>query len=79
MTIALSFQRLQKEYFFMGYPIWGFLFLGVFFGAASFPLRFILGRDLVFTYRYNIVFNTLFVVLCSLYVGIFYLRNGVFL
>lgn len=78
-THKCPFCMLQKEYFFVGYPIWGFLFLGVFFGSASFPLKFILGRELSFTYRYNIVFNTLFVVLCSLYVGIYYLRNGVFL
>jgi len=78
-THKCPFCMLQKEYYFVGYPIWGFLFLGVFFGSASFPLEFILGRELPFTFRYNIVFNTLFVVLCSLYVGIYYLRNGVFL
>jgi hypothetical protein len=78
-THKCPFCMLQKEYFFMGYAIWGTLFLGAFFGSASFPLRVILGKDLSFTFRYNIVFNTLFVVLCSVYVGIYYLRNGVFL
>ncbi len=78
-THKCPFCMLQKEYFFVGYPIWGFLFLGVFFGSAGFILKIVLGRDLPFIYRYNFVFNTLFVLLCSLYVGIYYLRNGVFL
>ncbi len=78
-THKCPFCMLQKEYFYVGYLIWGTLFLGTFFGTAGFALKQILGRELDFTYRYSVVFNTIFVLLCSLYVGIYYLKNGVFL
>lgn len=78
-THKCPFCMLQREYGYVGYLVWGSLLLGTFFGAAGFPLKVLLGRDVDFTGRWSVVFTTLFVLVCSLYVGLYYLRNGVFL
>ena len=78
-THKCPFCMLQKEYFYVGYFIWGTLFLGTFFGVAGAVLKVIMKKEVLYTYKYSALFNTIFVLLCSLYVGIFYLKNGVFL
>ena len=78
-THQCPFCMLQKEYYFIGYFIWGTLFLGTFFGVSSFILKTFINKDLVYTYKYSLIFNTLFVFLCSFYVIRYYLINGVFL
>lgn len=78
-THQCPFCILQKEYDFIGYFIWGILFLGTFFGVSSFILKTFINKDLVYTYKYSLIFNTLFVFLCSFYVIRYYLVNGVFL
>ena len=78
-THQCPFCMLQKEYDFIGYFIWGTLFLGTFFGVSSFILKTFINKDLVYTYKYSLIFNTLFVFLCSFYVIRYYLVNGVFL
>lgn len=78
-THQCPFCMLQKEYDFIGYFIWGTLFLGTFFGVSSFILKTFINKDLAYTYKYSLIFNTLFVFLCSFYVIRYYLINGVFL
>ena len=78
-THQCPFCMLQKEYFFVGYFIWGTLFLGTFFGVASFVLKLILKKDFDLIYRYSIIFNTLFVFSNSFYVIRYFIVNGVFL
>lgn len=78
-THQCPFCMLQKEYYFIGYFIWGTLFLGTFFGVSSFILKTFINKDLAYTYKYSLIFNTLFVFLCSFYVIRYYLINGVFL
>jgi hypothetical protein len=78
-THQCPFCMLQKEYYFIGYFIWGTLFLGTFFGVSSFILKTCINKDLAYTYKYSLIFNTLFVFLCSFYVIRYYLVNGVFL
>lgn len=78
-THKCPFCMLQKEYFYVGYLIWGTLFLGTFFGTAGAVLKTIMRKEVRSTYEYSVWFNTIFVLLCSLYVVVFYLRNGVFL
>lgn len=78
-THQCPFCMLQKEYYFVGYFIWGTLFLGTFFGISSFILKTFINKDLAYTYKYSLIFNTLFVFLCSFYVIRYYLVNGVFL
>lgn len=78
-THQCPFCMLQKEYYFIGYFIWGTLFLGTFFGVSSFILKTFINKDLEYTYKYSLIFNTLFILLCSFYVIKYNLINGVFL
>ncbi len=78
-THQCPFCMLQKEYTFIGYFIWGSLFLGTFFGISSYFLEILIKKDLIYTYRYSLIFNSIFVFLCSFYVIKYFLINGVFL
>lgn len=78
-THQCPFCMLQKEYTFIGYFIWGSLFLGTFFGISSYFLEILIKKDLSYTYRYSLIFNSIFVFLCSFYVIKYFLINGVFL
>ena len=78
-THQCPFCMLQKEYYFIGYIIWGALFLGTFFGISSYILKIFTNNELNFTYKYSLIFNTLFVAICTLYVVKYYLVNGVLL
>jgi hypothetical protein len=70
---------LQKEYYYIGYLIWGGLFLGVFFGIAPFLIERITHKTLDWMYRYSTLLLTLCVIVCSAYVIKYYWTNGVFL
>ena len=78
-THKCPFCMLQKEYFYIGYLLWGALFIGTFFGINSLLLKQLLKKDVRYTYTFSLFFNTLFVLLGSGYVLIYYLRNGVWL
>lgn len=78
-THQCPFCMLQKEYYFIGYIIWGTLFLGTFFGVSSYILKVFTNKELNFTYKYSLLFNTLFVFICTFYVAKYYLVNGVLL
>jgi hypothetical protein len=78
-THRCPFCMLQPEYHLVGYLIWGSLFGGAFFGVAAPLLRWLLGRHVALAWRGNVILVTVFVLVCSLYVGVYYLRNGVFL
>ncbi|RXJ93491.1 hypothetical protein CRV00_11220 [Malaciobacter molluscorum] len=78
-THKCPFCMLQKEYYYIGYVLWTTLFLGVFYAISSFVLKSLIKKELDYTYKYSIIFNTIFVSICTLYVFIYYLKNGVFL
>ncbi len=78
-THQCPFCMLQKEYFFIGYFIWTSLFLGTFFGIASFVVPIFIKKDLDYSFKYSILFNSIFVCLCTFYLVKYYLINGVFL
>lgn len=78
-THQCPFCMLQVEYFYVGYLVWGTFFLGVFFGVAGYALKLLTGKQVAFTRTWCMVFHSAFVILCSLYVGLYYLRNGVLL
>lgn len=78
-THKCPFCMLQGEYYFVGYLLWTLLFLGVFFGISNFILKIILGYEIEALYRNSRIFNTLFVILCSAYPLIYYIKNGVWL
>lgn len=70
---------LQKEYYYVGYFIWFSLFLGVFFGITPYITYSLILKKYVHLFKYAIVFNTIFVLLCTYFVAIYYYKNGVFL
>jgi len=78
-THKCPFCMLQKEYRYVGYLIWGSLFGGVFSGLTAGILRQGIGADTARLNRTALLLVSGFVLLCSLYVGIYYFRNGVLL
>jgi len=78
-THLCPFCMLQREYYYVGYFIWGSLFLGTFFGMSVSVLKFIMKKELTKMYRYSLIFNTAFILLCSYFVIMYYIQNGVLL
>jgi hypothetical protein len=78
-THKCPFCMLQSDYFYIGYFIWASLFLGLFFGIASFILKLLLKQDQNNLFKYSTLFITIFVSICSFYVLRYYFINGVFL
>lgn len=78
-THKCPFCMLQKAYYYVGYLIWGSLFGGVFLGLTAGILRLGIGVDTSRPGRIALLLVSLFVLLCTLYVGVYYLRNGVLL
>lgn len=70
---------LQKEYYYIGYLIWGSLFLGIFFGIMPFLIEQITKQSYVYLLKYSSLFLSLTVVICSVYVLRYFLMTGVFL
>jgi hypothetical protein len=70
---------MQKEYFYVGYIVWGTL-LGGYFGILSSLVAETLpgvGADGV--KRFSALLLTIFVAVCSAYVAYYYIENGVLL
>ncbi|MDM5271446.1 hypothetical protein PGH07_04585 [Sulfurovum sp. zt1-1] len=78
-THRCPFCMLQAEYFYVGYILWGLLFMGMFLAIESVVLEGVFGKNALKLKKVSIGLLTLFVLLCSSYVGIYYLKNGVFL
>ena len=78
-THKCPFCMLQKPYHYVGYLIWGSLFGGVFLGVIASLLRLGPGVQTRRLERVALGLVSLFVLVCSLYVGVYYLRNGVLL
>ncbi|MGE4418478.1 MAG: hypothetical protein AB7D38_01445 [Sulfurimonas sp.] len=65
---------LQSDYYYVGYFIYFLLFAGTFQGLT---LGFI--KESSRSYKISLFFNSLYVILLSLYVVLYYIKNGVFL
>lgn len=65
---------LQSDYYYVGYFIYFLLFTGTFHGLT---LGFI--KESSRSYKISLFFNSLYVILLSLYVVLYYIKNGVFL
>ncbi|MGC9351158.1 MAG: hypothetical protein ACP5D3_04155 [Sulfurovum sp.] len=78
-THRCPFCMLQEEYHYVGYAVWGLLFTGTFFAIESAVIEGLFHKDARKLKKVSIGLLTLFVLLCSSYVGIYYLTNGVFL
>ena len=77
-THKCPFCMMQKEYYYVGYLVWGSLFIGLFFGLIWVIIGFLKYKNKT-AKQIAIASISLFVVLCSSYVLFYYLKNGVFL
>ncbi len=69
---------LQSDYYFVGYLIYTLLFIGTFYGLiVGFIDTNQSKRDK--SYKTSIIFNTLYVILLTLFPIIYYIKNGVWL
>jgi len=69
---------LQSDYYFVGYLIYVLLFMGTFYGlVVGFIQTSIENREK--NYKVSLIFNTLYVILLTLFPIIYYMKNGVWL
>ena len=78
-THQCPFCMLQDHYHYVGYLVWASLFFGVFFVLDHASMHLFFRSYSEKLKRVSLLFLTLFVAVCSSYVGIYYLKNGVFL
>jgi len=78
-THQCPFCMLQDHYYYVGYAVWGFLLLSVFLIIDGAVMQYFFHQYLKTIKRFSLLLLTLFVILCSAYVVIYYLKNGVFL
>jgi len=69
---------LQSDYYYVGYLIYALLFIGTFYGLVTGFIE-INEKDRERNYKISIIFNSLYVILLSLYPIVFYVKNGVWL
>jgi len=70
-THHCPFCLLQKDYYYIGYFLYTFLYLGTFYGISS-----LFNQQ---NMKKSLFFNTLYMVIVSCYPIFYYLKNGVFL
>lgn len=70
---------LQKEYYYIGYFVWGSLFLGIFFGIVPFLVELITKTKYDHLLRYSSIFLIINALICSFYVIKYYFKSGVLL
>ena len=77
-THRCPFCLLQKDYYYVGYLLYTVLFLGTFYGMGGAVLSLISKEKIRFS-KLSLSFNTLYVVIISLYPIVYFIRNGVWL
>ncbi len=78
-THQCPFCMLQHHYYYVGYLLWGLLLLGLFFTINNAVMQYFFKESSQNLKRISLLLLSLFVLLCSAYVGIYYLKNGVLL
>jgi len=78
-THLCPFCMLQDHYFYVGYLIWGLLLLGLFLTIDTAIMKSFFNRSAKSLKRISLLLLSLFVLLCSAYVAVYYFKNGVFL
>ena len=78
-THKCPFCMMQKEYYYIGYFIWGFLFLGSFLALIYAFIALLFKKELNKALQKALIFLSLFVLLSSFYVAKYYYLNGVLL
>ena len=77
-THHCPFCFMQKDYYYIGYVIYTFLFVGTFYGIRSGVME-ILGEPNRKSLDISLIFDTLFLILVSSYPLVYFIRNGVWL
>ena len=78
-THKCPFCMLQDHYYFVGYLVWGLALLGIFLNINSALMQSIFKQKSKKLKNISLITITLFVLLCSSYVAIYYFKNGVLL
>ena len=78
-THKCPFCMLQDHYYFVGYLVWGLALLGIFLNINSALMQSIFKQKNKKLKNISLITITLFVLLCSSYVAIYYFKNGVLL
>ena len=78
-THKCPFCMLQKEYYYVGYLVWGTLFGGIYLGMIASVMEITLKVERGRERKVALILLSIFVLLCTAYVAVYYLRNGVFL
>jgi len=78
-THKCPFCMMQREYYFVGYMIWGALFIGTFMGLVWAIMGLTLGEERSREKRWSLLLLSIFVLLCTAYVAVYYIKNGVLL
>ena len=78
-THLCPFCMLQDHYFYVGYLLWGLLLLGVFLSIDAAIMQSFFKQSVKSLKRVSLLLLSMFVLLCSAYVGVYYLKNGVLL
>ena len=78
-THKCPFCMLQPEYYYVGYLLWGSLFMGTYIGLSDAVSTLWLGKTDVRSKKIVITLLSVFVLLCTAYVAVYYLRNSVLL
>ncbi len=78
-THLCPFCMLQDHYFYVGYLLWGLLLLGLFLTIDAAIMQSFFKQSAKSLKRISLLLLSLFVLLCSAYVAVYYFKNGVFL
>lgn len=78
-THKCPFCMLQAEYAYVGYILWGSLFMGSYMGLSDAITMLWLGKTNTKSKKRVSVLLSFFVLLCTAYVCIYYFKNGVLL
>jgi len=78
-THKCPFCMLQDHYYYVGYFVWGLLLFGIFFNLDQAVMQTFFQKSSKALKRISLLLLSLFVLLCSAYVAVYYLKNGVLL
>ena len=78
-THKCPFCMMQREYYFVGYAVWGSLFIGTFMALVWAIMGLVLREERRRERRWALLLLSAFVLLCTAYVAVYYLKNGVLL
>jgi len=78
-THQCPFCMLQDHYYYVGYLLWGLLLLGVFLTIDAAVMQGFFKQPAKSLKRISLLLLSLFVLLCSAYVAVYYFKNGVML